>query len=200
MVEANQTNEDHIWIFCFGSNGPKQLSERLGSDYKDLMTRTLAAEAKGWLRGYKATAVTWGGKSVATIWKTGKDEDSVLGTVVKMTKAEVEALDPYEAYPFKYDRIKLTLNAFKAESEGEAPKPFELECQAYAIIDKEKYNVFVDPSDEYKLACCKTIYTARTLLGRGAERDIDLKVYNAVTKTIDNEFKYTITDKDVEKM
>ena len=127
MVEANQTNEDHIWIFCFGSNGPKQLCERIGAEYKDLVSRTLPAQAKGWLRGYKATAVTWGGKSVATIWQTGNQEDSVCGTIVKMTKAEVAALDPYEAYPFKYDRISLTLTAFKAESEGEALKPFELE-------------------------------------------------------------------------
>ena len=89
MVEATQTNGDHIWIFCFGSNGPKQLCERIGADYKDLMSRTLPAEAKGWLRGFKATAMTWGGKSTATIWKTGKEEDSVLGTVVKMTLDEV---------------------------------------------------------------------------------------------------------------
>ena len=147
MVEANQTKEDHIWIFCFGSNGPKQLCERIGAEYKDLVSRTLPAQAKGWLRGYKATSVTWGGKSIATIWQTGNQEDSVCGTIMNMTKAEVAALDSYKGHTFKYDRIFLNLTAFKAESEGEAPKPSEMKVQAFAIANEEKYAMIVDPSD-----------------------------------------------------
>ena len=93
------------------------------------MSRTLPAVAKGWLRGFKATASTWGGKSTATIWETGKEEDTVCGTVVKMTLDEVEELDPYEAYPFKYNREHLTLTAYKAsDGTGEPGEGFELEC------------------------------------------------------------------------
>ena len=147
MVETTQTNDDYIWIFCFGSNGPKQLCERIGSNYEDLVSRTLPAVAKGWLRGFKATSATWSGKSVATIWQTGNEDDAVCGTVVKMTNQEVERLDPFEGHPFKYKRQVVKLTAFKV---GEPDEGFELECQAYIILDKEDYNVFVDPSDAYK--------------------------------------------------
>ena len=200
MVESNQTTDTDIYIFCFGSNGPKQLCERIGADYQELMGRTLPAVAKGWLRGFKSLASTWGGRSTATIWETGKEEDTVLGTVVKMTKQEVESLDPYEAYPFKYDRKEIKLTAFKvSEGKEESTEGFELNCQAY-VIHEHKYNDFAEPSDEYKLACCKTIYTARRLLGQGGNRDISLQIYNAATKEHTGEFKYSITDDDIKNL
>ena len=67
-------------------------------------------------------------------------------------------------------------------------------------MHEDKYNDFADPSDEYKLACCKTIYTSRKLLGKGVDREIELQIYNAVTKKSTGEFKYSITNQDIEKL
>ena len=117
-----------------------------------------------------------------------------------MTKQEVESLDPYEGFPFKYYRKELKLTAFNVTDSSEAPaEGFELNCQAYVIHD-DKYNDYAEPSDEYKLACCKTIYTARRLLGKGSDRAISLQIYNAATKEHAGEFKYSITDDDIKNM
>ena len=165
MVESNKS--DDVYIFCFGSNGPKQLVERIGAEYDELMSRTVPAIAKGWLRGFKGSACTWGDKSTATMFETGNEEDTVCGTAVKMTQKEIEALDPYEAYPFKYIRKELKLTAFKAgDGTGGEPEQFEIEdAQAYIIRD-DVHNTFDTPSDKYRIACCKTIYTNRVLLGK----------------------------------
>ena len=136
MVETTEAQKDHIYIFCYGSNGPRQLCERIGAEYKDLMTRTLPAIAKGWLRGFKSLAVTWGGCSTATIWETGKQEDTVCGTIVKMTPEEVASLDPYEAYPWKYYRKVIKVTAYKAGPTAESPlEAVEVDCQPYIIVE-----------------------------------------------------------------
>ena len=63
--------------------------------------------------------------------------------------------------------------------------------QAYVRV---KHEDFVDPSDAYKIACCKTVYTHRSLLGRGEERSIELPIFNACTNKQDSTFKFTITE------
>ena len=111
--DDNVVDEDYIWIFCFGSNSLKQLSDRVQTPYPDLITRTFPAIAKGWLRGFKAITKSWENKSTATIWFTGNVvDDFVTGIVVKMTKLEVSKLDPYEGYPYKYIRINLKLHVY----------------------------------------------------------------------------------------
>ena len=47
----------------------------------------------------------------------------VLGIGFCMTLEEVEALDPYEAYPWKYDRKPITMTAYRKSDNRE----FQLE-------------------------------------------------------------------------
>ena len=51
-------------------------------------------------------------------------------------------------------------------------------------------NTFETPSDKYRIACCKTIYTYRVLKDKNPDREVSLKIYNAVTKTLDETFDY----------
>ena len=122
-TDDNNNHGTYIWIFCFGSNGTKQLSQRVGSSYKSIWNRTYPAIAQGWLRGFKHTSKNWENCSVATIYQTHKEgtNDQVIGTVVKMTIEEVHALDPYEGFsetprqnnkPNTYDRIPIKLKAY----------------------------------------------------------------------------------------
>ena len=106
------------------------------------MGRTLPAIAKGWLRGFKNKSGSWGNASTATIFETGNEEDTVCGTVVKMTPEEVKMLDPYEGYPWLYYRKVVKLTAYMVM--GGTSSPMELDSQAY-IIQEEKYNNFVEP-------------------------------------------------------
>ena len=99
------------YIFCYGSNGPRQLSERVKTDYDEMMAKTMPCELIGWKRGFKGLAMTWGG-STATLYKTDDPNDVVVGTAVKMTTAEVAALDPFEAAPFKYERRFVKVTAY----------------------------------------------------------------------------------------
>ena len=245
--DDNVVDEDYIWIFCFGSNSLKQLSDRVQTPYPDLITRTFPAIAKGWLRGFKAITKSWENKSTATIWFTGNVvDDFVTGIVVKMTKLEVSKLDPYEGYPYKYIRINLKLNVYDRNSnknnvvetnEDDDDKSssgyttttstttttttnddmkdgwYELgpnNCQAY-VMHEDKYNEFVDPSEKYKIACCKTIYTHSKLLSARSDDDVDttdeekqrnisLTIRNAATKQYISTFQYRITDQDIQEI
>jgi len=178
----------NINVFCYGSNGPQQLCDRIGADYGHLISRTFPAVATGWRRGFKGHSQGWGGCSTATMFETGQQEDTVRGTVVRMTPGEVKSLDPFEGYPHKYYRKTLKLTVYKATTgSGSLLEGFEVESQAY-VMPEDQYNEFREPSPAYKIACCKTIHTARTLLGESDNRDITLKVYNAVTKELTSEF------------
>ena len=111
-----------MYIFCYGSNGPKQLSDRVVADYNDILRRTYPVIAKGWLRGFKSKSRNWKGCSTATIFQTGKEEDTVYGTAVRLTKAEIQKLDPFEGYPYKYGRFPVKVTAFTV-SEGTTMPP-----------------------------------------------------------------------------
>ena len=114
MVQAqqqNQAQENLTYIFCYGSNGPRQLSERVGTDLESLMARTVPAEAKGWKRGFCGNSVFWENKSPATLFQTGVESDFVEGTAVAMTEDEIDNLDPYEGYPYLYNRFDMQLVA-----------------------------------------------------------------------------------------
>ena len=192
-----QREENDIYVFCYGSDDPEQLCDRVGADYRDLISRTFPATATGWRRGFKGHSKGWGGCSTATIFETGKQEDTVCGTVVRMTPEEVTSLDPFEGCPYKYCRKIVKLTAYKPTTVSGSPRvEFKVNSQAY-IMPEDRFNDFCDPSPAYKIACCKTIYTARRLLDKGDDRDITLKIYNAATKELKNEFKYSITNKDI---
>ena len=64
-------------------------------------------------------------------------------------------------------------------------------------MKEQVHNEWHDVPQAYKVACCKTIYTHRKLRGLGGNRDFNLQIYNAVTKQLESEFKYTIDDKTI---
>ena len=162
-----------------------------------MMKKTLPCELKGYRRGFKGFAGTWGG-STATLYKTDDNNDVVVGTAVKMTMAEVEALDPFEAHPFKYLRQDVKVTAYNLNQEtGLFTEPCELDTQAY-IMREEVHNNWKGVPDAYKVACCKTMYTHRKLRGMGDNRDFVLPIYNAVTKKLEEEFEFKV-DEQIEK-
>ena len=104
-----------IWIFCYGSNSPRQLCDRIGTPYDSILNRLLPVKLQGYRRGFCNQAASWGGKSTATLFATGNDEDEVFGIAFHMTLEEVETLDPYEGYPWKYDRKEITMQAWRSQ-------------------------------------------------------------------------------------
>jgi hypothetical protein len=61
MVETEQKVDTYINIFSYGSNHPKQLSERLGTPLESIMERAFSCTLYGWDRVYEGKAKTWGG-------------------------------------------------------------------------------------------------------------------------------------------
>ena len=91
------------------------------------MKYTLPVELRGYLRGFKGYTDRWKG-SVATFYKTENPNDTVLGTVVKMTPEQVKILDGYEGHPTFYERIDLSVLAYDIDEEtGLYTRPFELD-------------------------------------------------------------------------
>ena len=140
MVEEQQNSAEgsgaDIWILCYGSNGPRQLCERIGTPYESIVKRMCAVKVHGYKRGFCNTGGRWENKSVATLWQTGNDNDIVEGVALRMTQAEVSALDPFEGYPSWYNRETMTLEAYMEPSGGSTGESVErvwtnIEGQAY---------------------------------------------------------------------
>ena len=78
------------WVFCYGSNGLKQLRRRVKHkgpwEYRPVVLPKYA-------RIFSASSRSWGG-AVASIWPD--DKSKVYGMVVKMNAAEIALLDRYE--------------------------------------------------------------------------------------------------------
>ena len=53
---------------------------------------------------------------------------------------------------------------------------------------------FFEPSDEYKIACCRTIYLRRKLLDQSSDREIILPIFNGLTLEQTTEFRYDIAE------
>ena len=58
---------------------------------------------------------------------------------------------------------------------------------------------YEDPSLDYKIACCKTIYLHhRFIEGDAAHRMIELDIVNALDLELDGTFIYTLSDEDIQ--
>ena len=69
-----------------------ELCKRANIDHKDILSRTYAAKAIGWRRGFKSKSPRWENKSVATLYQTNENSE-VLGTVVLLKPEEISKLD-----------------------------------------------------------------------------------------------------------
>ena len=85
----------------------------------------MAAELVGWKRAFANKGPRWEGKSVATLMKTDNPEDSVEGIVLKMTLAEVEAMDPFEGYPSWYNRVNINLKVYTPAGQNDITEEME---------------------------------------------------------------------------
>ena len=107
------------WIMCYGSNGPRQLCNRIGTPYESIMNRMRPVKLHGYRRGFCNVSQHWEGTSPATLYETGNASDMVEGIALHMTAAEISALDPFEGYPSWYNRVNITMEAFDIpESDG----------------------------------------------------------------------------------
>ena len=112
---------------------------------------------------------------------------------MKMTPAEIAALDPYEGYPSWYNRVDMSFTGFMKGEDGNMA-PVSLQGQAYIQTSQNTYN---EPCLNYKIACCKTIYLSRKLIDPEADTLIDLEINNAMTRELAAEFTYSLSAEDI---
>ena len=91
-----------------------------------------AVSLKGYKRGFCNNSPFWENTSPATLYETGQDTDIVEGVALKMTKAEIAALDPYEGYPSWYNRVDMTFTGYMKQGDSsQEPQAVNLQGQAY---------------------------------------------------------------------
>ena len=118
-------------MFCYGSNGPRQLADRINIDQASVEERIVPVKLQGWKRAFANRAGGWGNASTATLFKTNDKSDETVGIAFKMTAEEIEELDPYEGYPWKYDRKEVNMLGCQSKDESGNPVWTPLPGQAY---------------------------------------------------------------------
>ena len=194
MASNSEIESDGTWIMCYGSNGPRQLCNRIGTPYESIRTRMCPVKLYGYKRGFCGTAPRWEDTSPATLFETGDQSDCVEGIALCMTQDEISALDPFEGFPTFYNRVNISMSAYQESSKEWT----QIEGQAYIQTTQD---VYVEPSLDYKIACCKTLYMHKRMLEpRGADMMIELDVINAMTREHEGQFIYCLTDEDIENL
>ena len=123
-------------LFCYGSNHPGQLAERLGHE-----TKNTGAYAPGWGRVFRGWSSRWGG-GVASLVRI-KDV-TTYGYVAAVTASDLDAMDVYEGEATgHYERATVDVVV------GSAKK----KAIAYLATVRDKHK----PSKEYLAAVAKTI-------------------------------------------
>ena len=79
--------DEGVYVFCYGSNHPEQLSRRLESSIKDILSRSISCTLPGFKRVYTGKSRTWEGKSVANIVRCLDHE--AQGYAVMMSSEEI---------------------------------------------------------------------------------------------------------------
>ncbi len=126
-------------LFCYGSNNPEQLAERLG--------RSLPAQpcfAAGYARVFRGMSQRWGGGTASLEKARGK---TTYGFCVEVTARDMTTLDGYEGVAQGvYQRSKVPI---------ELEDGTKAQATAYTSL-RENYNA---PSPAYLAAVVKTIST-----------------------------------------
>lgn len=127
------------YLFCYGSNNPTQLTERLGKSFT-----THAAVLARYGRVFRGMSRTWGGGVANVIPDANR---SVFGFVVKVTERDLRVMDGYEGRA--YQRTILPLVMYTGE------EPTIVDAVVYTTIRDD--GVTSPPTREYLKAIVKTI-------------------------------------------
>ena len=111
VADAGVDGENSTWIFCYGSNTPRQISMRINKPYDEIVEKMVPAKLYGYLRAF-VNKSRHCGTSPATVMPTGNPEDFVEGMAVHFTNEEISRMDPFEGYPDWYNRENVTLELF----------------------------------------------------------------------------------------
>lgn len=126
-----------MFLFCYGSNNPKQLEERL-----ERRVKTYPAFILGYQRIYRGWSNKWQGGVGSLKKMPGK---ICYGLAVEVDKHDIENMDYYEGYPSYYSKKHI-----KGYVNGESEKML-----VYLAKSKE-WNA---PSVAYLKAIYKTVST-----------------------------------------
>lgn len=132
-------------VFCYGSNDPDQLLERLGLG----SINTKPAVLKGYKRVFRGFSQHWQCGTASVI----KDSESVVyGFAVLLTKEQLKILDGFEGYFGKnrnnyYERIKVEIENYH-----------DVPTESWIYVRSSRHK-FYEPSEKYLKAVCKTINT-----------------------------------------
>jgi len=125
-------------IFCYGSNNPTQLQDRVGHVDKKNMIKCFA---DGWMRTFRGYSQKWGGGVATLIKKSGA---SCYGYIANLSDDQVEILNEYEGTASGHYVLKpLTVTTDYGDKKA----------YAYLATAKE-YN---EPSKAYLNAIAKTV-------------------------------------------
>jgi len=126
-----------MYLFSYGSNSPKQLSERLGR-----ATTGKGAYLDGYRRVFRGMSQRWGG-GVASLQKHA--DSQTFGWVAKVDAEDLELLDGFEGVASgKYKRMRVEVS-------------LETNSLAIAIAYVSTSTRFGAPTQEYLEACAKTV-------------------------------------------
>ena len=126
------------FLFSYGSNNPKQLSERLEYSVRGAQ----GAYADGWQRVFRGYSRNWGGGVASLLRKSGS---TTYGYVAPVTAEDLDILDRYEGVRSgNYKRQQITVTT----ADGE-------EIRAVAYISRSRE--FNEPTKAYLRATAKTI-------------------------------------------
>ena len=132
-------------IFCYGSNGKKQLKKRLGHSID-----MLPAVAINWKRVYRGYSELWRGGVASIIKKKGS---KVYGGVIQASKKDMEELDYYEG-----------VNHEQPENSFYTLETIEIIVLVKGIQYKKKAGVYLctatdhnRPSKKYLKNCAMTV-------------------------------------------
>jgi hypothetical protein len=126
-IQKPADQEEGVFIFCYGCQGPTILADRIKVSKEDILKRTYAAEARGWIRAFCNSSPRWENTSPATILK--EEGEDVVGLVVKFTLAEIAMLDKFEGYPDWYGRYPVDLHVYGFDKTS--AEPTVITSQAY---------------------------------------------------------------------
>lgn len=128
------------YLFCYGSNDPQQLGERLNRR----SIEGVGAWAEGYGRVFRGYSQRWGG-GVASIEKDPRR--NVYGWVAKVTPSELTTLDRFEGVASgNYKRVNIKVETLDGDT---------LSAIAYVSTSRQ----FNEPSKAYLNAVLKTIST-----------------------------------------